>query len=248
MSVFLCYVFCLFSSPKGHKTHLSWEHKFGNSSRTHFQTIGPRVARIDLQWSYQASCWHSPLFIFFSYPHAYFLVLKPCQQFTFFSNSVLILQVNPNMVNRPLPAIPKGTNHQNGHIVKTKNWTSLDDDVLTPQHRVQMRRDNMKDSPRRRQPRPHSEVFSDHKFVELDGPGCYMYGSRTQVHQQVSRSRSSEGQQHRIQQYSQQLQMQYQAGPPSSHMMKYQNGDPLQEEGLYEYADDSAFCDKNRPG
>lgn len=152
------------------------------------------------------------------------------------------------MVNRPLPAIPKNTNHQNGHIVKTKNWTSLDDDVLTPQHRVQMRRDNMKDSSRRRQPRPHSEVFSDHKFVELDGPGCYIYGSRTQVHQQVSRSRSSEGQQHRIQQYSQQLQMQYQAGPLSSHMMKYQNADPLQEEGSYEYADDSAFCDKNRPG
>lgn len=156
-------------------------------------------------------------------------------------------KVNPNMINRPLPAIPKDTTQQNGHVSKTKSWTSLDDDVLTPQHRVQMRRDNLKDSSKRRQPRPHSEIFSDHKFLELDGPGCYMYGSRSQAHQQVSRSKSSEGQQQqKIQQHSQQLQMQYQTGPLSSHI--FQNDDPLQEEGSYEYADDNVICDKNRPG
>ncbi|XP_063409703.1 uncharacterized protein LOC134692964 isoform X2 [Mytilus trossulus] len=153
-------------------------------------------------------------------------------------------KANPNlMVNRPLPAIPKETGAQNGHSGKTKNWTSLDDDALTPQHRVQMRRDNLRDSPKRRQPRPHSEVFADHKFVDLDGPGCYMYGSRSQVHQQVARSRSSEGQQQKLQNYGLQLQMQYQSGPLSS-QMKYQNGG----ESSYEYADESAMCDKNRPG
>lgn len=152
-------------------------------------------------------------------------------------------KMNPNLVNRPLPAIPKETGVQNGHSGKNKNWTSLDDDVLTPQHRVQMRRDNLRDSPRRRQPRPHSEVFADHKFVDLDGPGCYMYGSRSQVHQQVARSKSSEGQQQKLQNYGLQLQMQYQSGPLSS-QMKYQNGG----ESSYEYADEGAMYDKNRPG
>ena len=106
----------------------------------------------------------------------------------------------PNkMVNRPLPAIPG----PNENIVipdhraspRLRNWTSLDDDVI-PHHTRSTLQMRQRDSPKRRQQRPQSEVFLDHtkmyggSVATSDQPGVYIYGFKSQTDGQISQNTS----------------------------------------------------------
>ena len=104
------------------------------------------------------------------------------------------------MVNRPLPAIPGGGTE---NIVipdhraspRLRNWTSLDDDVI-PHHTRSTLQMRQRDSPKRRQQRPQSEVFLDHSkmyggsVATSDQPGVYIYGFKSQTDGQISQNMS----------------------------------------------------------
>lgn len=100
------------------------------------------------------------------------------------------------MHNRPLPAIPAvpASSDFNDHRAspKLRNWTSLDDDVL-PNHARSTMQARLRNSPKRRPQRPHSEVILDSKLSvfsggSVDQPGVYIYGFKSQTQNELSKN------------------------------------------------------------
>lgn len=163
------------------------------------------------------------------------------------------------MVNRPLPAIPPVANGQSEvGKMQNRNWTSMDGD--TPPAPV-MRRTNVKDTPKRKPQRPLSEVFYDHKLPsdfqvaprsrELDEPGMYMYGTRSQLEfkqQQLRKVALASHMENVKKQKSARnnIPEQYMSENLSEfEVLRYQNDSPFQEES---YDSPGQHDSKKQPG
>ncbi|KAL5014807.1 hypothetical protein ScPMuIL_009077 [Solemya velum] len=155
-------------------------------------------------------------------------------------------KISNKMVNRPLPAIPPVTNGQSETgKMQNKNWVTMDGDTPPPPMPA-MRRANAKDTPKRKPQRPLSEVFYDHKLPsdfqvvprsrELDEPGMYMYGTRSQLEYKQQQLRkvalASHMENVKKQKSGRNMQeQQYMSENLSEHeVLRYQNDSPFQDE------------------